>query len=169
MRLPADGNRPLRQDVKERKRRPLSAAGLASVSQLRALLCLIDKALLLLCWKTIEGRSGVRQLLRSHVLLIERRLSRTGLIGHGCRTGLRRASRRRGLGRSASGYRISLEQSYYASTSINLRLAAVRRLATRLLIADCSVQIWLPAFAGWACPASQSFSTGLSRSEGNGF
>jgi hypothetical protein len=45
-------------------------------------------------------------------------------------------------------YRIFLEQRYYASTTINLRLAAVRMLAYEAATAVCSVRAWLLAFAG---------------------
>ena len=45
-------------------------------------------------------------------------------------------------------YRISLEQKQYAPSTINLRLAAVRRVAPmRQLILVCSVQNWRPAYA----------------------
>ena len=55
-------------------------------------------------------------------------------------------------------YRISLEQRHYASTTINLRLAAVRRLAYEaadcgLLSADLAAGIRrVKAQNGWECP-----------------
>jgi hypothetical protein len=44
--------------------------------------------------------------------------------------------------------RISLEQRHYASTTINLRLAAIGGWLTRRPIAVASAQIWLREFAG---------------------
>jgi hypothetical protein len=43
-------------------------------------------------------------------------------------------------------YRIYLEPKQYAPTTINLRLAAVRRLHLRPPIPACSVQNWLREF-----------------------
>ena len=45
-------------------------------------------------------------------------------------------------------YRISLEQRRYASTTINLRLAAFEGWLTRLPIVVFSVRTWLPGLAG---------------------
>lgn len=45
-------------------------------------------------------------------------------------------------------YRISLEQSHYAPSTINLRLAAVRRLAYEASDSGLLALIWLPEFAG---------------------
>jgi hypothetical protein len=44
-------------------------------------------------------------------------------------------------------YRIFLEQAHYASSTINLRLAAVRLWPTRPPTRVCSAQTWRPASA----------------------
>src|SRR4051812_23964358 len=43
-------------------------------------------------------------------------------------------------------YRIFLEQKRYAPTTINLRLAALRRVALKRRIQGCSARNWPPAF-----------------------
>jgi len=43
-------------------------------------------------------------------------------------------------------YRIYLDQKQYAPTTINLRLAGVRGLASRLPTPACSVRNWPPGF-----------------------
>jgi hypothetical protein len=56
-------------------------------------------------------------------------------------------------------YRIFLEQRPLAPTTINLGLAAVRRIAYRRLTPDCSVRNWRQAFAelrGFAASACES-------------
>jgi hypothetical protein len=44
-------------------------------------------------------------------------------------------------------YRVQLEAKHLAWATINLRLAAVRRLPTRPPMLDCSVRSWPPPFA----------------------
>lgn len=44
-------------------------------------------------------------------------------------------------------YRIALEQHPYAPSTINLRLAAIRRWRMKRPIAVCSAQIWRQAYA----------------------
>ncbi|MFZ0593977.1 MAG: hypothetical protein WAM39_26205 [Bryobacteraceae bacterium] len=51
-------------------------------------------------------------------------------------------------------YRIQLEAKHLAPATINLRLAAVRRLATKLRMSDCSVRIWLLASAESRAPSA---------------